>query len=82
MITGHLDWNPTSLWTLGGDVTYFDNSKTWPLHQLLFHGFVNINLKTGYLVQLSYRHVNYTEELEGRNNYSADIVEIGIGYKW
>jgi hypothetical protein len=36
----------------------------------------------GYLVQLGYRTIYYDEESFDFDDYDADILEVGVGYRW
>ncbi len=67
---------------LGAYVNYFDNADSWAVSRLDFKGFIEYTFCPGYKINAGYRYVDYQEEEEGLNDYSANILEFGIGYSW
>jgi hypothetical protein len=39
-------------------------------------------LTRGYLLHLGLRSIDYEENARGLNDYDADIVEVGVGYRF
>lgn len=81
LINGQAHVSLNKQFAVGGNVNYFDNKESNPLSRLDLRAFVEMTLVQNYLVKLGLRHVNYEEE-EGLNDYSANIGEVSIGYRW
>ncbi len=45
-------------------------------------GFVEFDLPQGYLLNVGYRTVDYSEDTTRYDDYDADIAEVSVGYRW
>ncbi len=67
---------------VGSHVLYHDNQETWPLSRVQLQLFSEIRLPENYLVRINYRYIDYEENRNHFNDYSANIAEASIGYRW
>ncbi|HVS15575.1 MAG TPA: MtrB/PioB family outer membrane beta-barrel protein [Thermoanaerobaculia bacterium] len=75
-------WNAAQRLVLGGDLRLYENDGQFPMERDDFRIYVDYELDRGYLVHLGLRTIDYEENLRGLNDYDADIVEIGVGYRF
>jgi opacity protein-like surface antigen len=82
IISGYLHWKISKNLGLGGFINYLDNQDTWAISRIDFKGFIEYKFCGGYLVKAGYRYVDYQEKEEGFNDYTANIAEFSVGYRW
>ncbi|HVS64370.1 MAG TPA: MtrB/PioB family outer membrane beta-barrel protein [Thermoanaerobaculia bacterium] len=75
-------WNAVDRFVLGGDLRLYENDGDFPMERDDFRVYVDYEFDTGYLVHLGLRTIDYEENLRGLNDYDADIVELGVGYRF
>jgi hypothetical protein len=66
----------------GGDLRMYDNSGTFGVERDDYRGWVEVGVGDGYLVHLGYRTIDFNETRFNFDDYSADIAEVSIGYRW
>ncbi len=81
-VDGRVTWAATEAWRLGGSFRLYDNSGDFGLDREDLRVFGEYAFTEGYLVQLGYRTIDYDEESFDFDDYDADILELGIGYRW
>jgi hypothetical protein len=79
---GELRWAVDKEWALGGDLLYYSNSGSWPLAHDDFRGYVEYSFPGGYVAHAGYRYVKYNEKQYNFDDYSANIGELSVGYRW
>ena len=77
---GSVRWRLTDRVSAGGYFRRYENAGSFPLERDDLKGFVEIGFGTNYLVNLSYRTIDYDED--DFDDYDADIIELAIGYRW
>lgn len=95
LVTADLRWALGSSLILGGAFQMQENRKTWPISWMQALGYAEWNLRDGYVLRADYRYVRYREKIERPiptvpvspevlkyNDYTAHIVEVGVGYRW
>lgn len=75
-------WQADERWALGGDARQYENSGTFPIDRDDWRVYVEANVSQSYLVHVGYRTVDYDEGRTNLDDYSADIVELAVGYRW
>ncbi|MEM9556905.1 MAG: hypothetical protein AAGC60_21780 [Acidobacteriota bacterium] len=75
-------WRPNDRLQLGADALLYDNTGSFGLEREDLRAYVQVGLLDGYLVQLAYRTVDYTEEAQSFDDYEAEIAELSVGYRW
>lgn len=68
--------------TAGVRFLLYENDGSFGLERDDWRAFVDWALGSGYLAHLAYRTVDYDEERFSFDDYDADIIEIGIGYRF
>jgi hypothetical protein len=81
-IDGRLRYKANGRVTFGGDFRLYDNAGSFALDRSDVRAFVELTLKERYLLNLAYRTIDYDEDRFNFDDYDADIVELGIGYRW
>jgi hypothetical protein len=79
---GELRWAVDKEWAVGGDLRYYSNSGSWPLAHDDLRGYVEYTFTGGYVVHAGYRYVKYDEKQYNFDDYSANIGEFSVGYRW
>jgi hypothetical protein len=69
-------------WTLGGYANWYKNDGSWEVERLILRPFLEVKFDNGFIGQLAFRYIDFKENLEGLNNYTANIFEISFGYRW
>ncbi len=82
LVDGQLRWTAYQGLTLGGDLRYYANSGSWPLMHDDLRTYVEYAFTAGYVVHAGYRYVKYNEKPYNFDDYSANIGEFSIGYRW
>ncbi len=79
---GRLRWQATPEWGLGGSFTFYQNDGSFGLSRddVQVYGEYTFPQRTS--LRLGYRNVDYNEDAYSFDDYSADIVEASIGYRW
>jgi opacity protein-like surface antigen len=75
-------WNAVDRFVVGGDLRLYENDGQFPMERDDFRVYVDYEFDRGYLVHLGLRTIDYEENLRGLNDYDADIVELGVGYRF
>jgi hypothetical protein len=81
LVTGRARLDINDQWAVGGNVNFYDNTESEPVTQLNLRSFVEVAFANNYLLNVSYRYVDFEEE-DGLNDYSANIGEFSVGYRW
>jgi hypothetical protein len=81
LFTGQALWNLNERWALGGDFNVYNNSGSEALSNGTIRAFVEYAFWQNYLINLGYRYTNFEED-DGLNDYSANIGEFSVGYRW
>lgn len=69
-------------WTLGGYANWYKTDGSWDVERIILRPFLEVKLDGGFIGQLAYRYIDFKENVEGLNNYTANIFEISFGYRW
>lgn len=69
-------------WTLGGYANVYSNRGFWEIDRFTFKAYVEYTFSNGLVSQIGYRYVDFKEKMSGFNDYSANILEISLGYRW
>ncbi|MGD2113778.1 MAG: MtrB/PioB family outer membrane beta-barrel protein [Acidobacteriota bacterium] len=69
------------LW-LGGEVRVYDNDGSFGISRDDVRVFGEYHFLANYLVRLGYRNIDYNETDFDFDDYSADIVDVGVGLTW
>ncbi|MCP5105807.1 MAG: hypothetical protein GY950_20635 [bacterium] len=69
-------------WTVGFYGNYYENEGSWALKRVILKPFLKVEFCGGFMGQLAYRYIEFTENMYNLNNYVANIVEVSFGYKW
>lgn len=67
---------------LGFYANYYKNDGSWELERLILKPFIRVDIAGGFMGQLAYRYIEFSESMYGYNDYIANIVEVSFGYKW
>lgn len=67
---------------LGADVRLYDNDGSFGLEREDVRGYFELDVCESYLVNLAYRTVDYEEDQFSFDDYSADIIEVSVGYRF
>ncbi len=78
---GRVRWSPTERLAVGGNVYFYDNAGSFALQREDLRAFVECAFTDHYVGGISYRRVDYDEGLFDFDDYSADIVELTVGYR-
>jgi hypothetical protein len=81
-IDGRLRYKASDRVTFGGDLRLYDNAGSFALDRSDLRAFVELTFRERYLLNLAYRSIDYDEDRFDFDDYDADIVEVGIGYRW
>ena len=81
LVTGQARFAVNKQWTLGADVSYYDNTESEEVKQLNLRPYVEVVVAKNYLVNVGYRYVDF-QEGDGLNDYKANIAEFSVGYRW
>jgi hypothetical protein len=81
LFTGQARLSLNEQLAVGGNFNIYDNNETEPLTQINLRSFVEVALSNNYLINASYRYVDFEED-DGLNDYSANIGEFSVGYRW
>jgi hypothetical protein len=73
-------WELSDRIAIGGELRWFDNRGSVGLTRDDDRGFVELHVGAAYLVQVSYRDVEYLEDSFDR--YDARILELAFGRSW
>ncbi len=68
--------------SISGNFVVMDNDESWPVSQMRLSGRIEWTMFGGALIRTEYRYEDYEEELHHFNDYTADIVEVSIGYRF
>ena len=79
MFDAHGAYRITDAFSLGGSIRHYDNDGSFPTDRQNLGIYAEYELPQDYRVRLSYRNVDYNEDLE---DYDADIIEIAVGLRW
>ncbi|MDY6986628.1 MAG: hypothetical protein SWQ30_01110 [Thermodesulfobacteriota bacterium] len=79
---GRLVWSFVERWKVGGDLRFYENDDDFAMDRKDFRAYVEHEMGQHYVAHLGYRFVEYDEDLNENDDYSADIVEMAIGYHW
>ena len=75
-------WNAFDRFVLGGDLRLYENDGGFAMERDDFRIYVDYEYDSGYLVHLGLRTIDYQENLRGLNDYDAEIIELGVGYRF
>ena len=67
---------------IGAEGRVYDNSGSFATERDDLRAFAEIELGEGYLLHLRYRDLDYSEDAYGLNDYTAEIFELGVGYRF
>lgn len=81
-IDGHLRWQVSDRFAVGGDAVLYDNAGSFGLARDDLRGYVEVGFLEGYQARLGYRTIDYTEDDFDFDDYDADMLELSIGYGW
>ena len=81
-LDGRVTWEASETWRFGGAFRLYDNGGEFGMDREDLRVFGEYAFTEGYLVQLGYRTVDYDEEAFDFDDYDADILELGVGYRW
>lgn len=85
-IDGRVTWAATEAVRLGGSFRLYDTGGalfgTGGLDREDLRVFGEYAFDEGYLLQLGYRTIDYDEKSFDFDDYDADILELGVGYRW
>ena len=69
-------------WRVGGYANVYWNRGFWEIDRFTFKAYVEYTFTNGLVSQIGYRYMDFEEKLSGFNDYSANILEISLGYRW
>ena len=75
-------WAVNDRLTLGAAARLYENDGSFALEREEYRAFLETRLMSKYLLGLTYRTIDYDEVAESFDDYSADIAEISIGYRF
>ena len=81
-IDARIRWRATEKLSLGGAVRLYDNDGSFALEREEYRAFAEIRLRSNYLLGLTYRSLDYDEAAQSFDDYSADIAELSVGYRF
>jgi hypothetical protein len=82
MLDGYLYFYFNKKWTLGFYANWYKNEGYWEVERLILRPFLEIKFDGGFVGQLAYKYIDFKENIQGLNNYEANIFEISFGYRW
>ena len=74
-------WQPDTAWQLFADARRFENDGSFAMRRDDLRVGVEFDLRAPLFARLSARTIEYEELRFGLNDYEADLVELGIGYR-
>ena len=77
-----LSANLANNWGLGGYANVYWNRGFWDIDRFTLKAYVEYTFNNGLVSQIGYRYVDFKEKMSGFNDYSANILEIALGYSW
>jgi hypothetical protein len=81
-IDGSLRWAIDERWAVGGDARIYSNDGSFGLDRTDLRGWVEALCGAGYVLRAGYRTVDYDETDYNFDDYDANILELGFGYRW
>jgi hypothetical protein len=81
-LDGNVRWAPDEHWGVGANLRHYTNNGSWGLTNDDLGGYLEYTFVGNYLVHAGYRHVKYNEDMVNFDDYSANIGEFSIGYRW
>ena len=74
--------SPNDRLRFGADVRFYENDGDFGTERDAIRAWADVGLYEDYLLHLAFRTLDYSETRFGLNDYEADIVELGIGYRF
>lgn len=68
--------------TVGADARFYDNDGSFGLSRDDLRAYADIAVMGSYILHLGYRTIDYDEDEVDFDDYDADIIELGLGYRW
>lgn len=81
-LDGRVAWSASSRLRLGVDVRFYENEGGFGTERDDLRTFAEVGLTNAYMLRVSYRTLDYGETRFGLNDYEADILELGLGYRF
>jgi hypothetical protein len=63
-------------------MNYYKNDGDWELERLMLNLYLQYTCDAGMIGRLGYRYIDFEEVAAGLNNYTANIFELSMGYRW
>ncbi len=79
---GGFGWDFTETLRGGMDMSLYENNGTFPLHRREYLFFVDLSLRAGHLIRLSYQRNSYEEDRFDFDDYDSDLLTMSIGYRF
>lgn len=74
-------WRPVDGLEVGADLRDFENDGDFAIERRDLRLLIDYELPAGTLLHLGWRTIDYEETLRGLNDYDADILEFGVGFR-
>ena len=81
-IDARVRWAVNERMTLGAAARRYENDGSFALDREEYRAFLEARLSSNYLLGLTYRTIDYDELEQSFDDYSADIAELSIGYRF
>jgi hypothetical protein len=82
MFDGYLYFLFDKKWSLGFYANWYKNNGYWEVERLILRPFLEVKFDGGFVGQVAYKYIDFKENVQGLNNYIANIFEISFGYRW
>lgn len=67
---------------IGAYANLYSNTGFWEISRTMIKAYVERVFTNGFVGQIGYRYVDFSEKLAKDNDYKAGIFEIAFGYRW
>ena len=68
--------------SIGAYANLYSNKGFWELNRTMIKAYVEHVFVNGFVAQIGYRYVDFSEKQAVDNDYSAGIFEVAFGYRW